>query len=278
VTPVPAAASTTRLAPSSAPSSPPSRQDLSFAESVCLVLVTQKVSHGWALGTALAPDGDVGRIWTLSRPLTYRAVDGLIEKGLLTRRGQTAGKGADRVVLAATAAGRKAAQRWLDAPIRHLRDVRTELLVKLLLRERAGLDNGPFLVEQQACLEPLIAALSSSAPEDDLVDLWRRESAHTVRRFLEEAARSAAGPSDAVPPIRLRQKGHVMKLSARNQLDATVDTVTHGEVMSTVRVTLQGGQHITAAITKDAAQELGLAPGDAVTVVIKSTEVMLAKD
>ena len=54
-----------------------------------------------------------------------------------------------------------------------------------------------------------------------------------------------------------------MQLSARNQLNATVDTVTHGEVMSTVRVALPDGQHITAAITKDAAEELGFAPGDA---------------
>jgi molybdate transport system regulatory protein len=69
-----------------------------------------------------------------------------------------------------------------------------------------------------------------------------------------------------------------MQLSARNQLNATVDTVTHGEVMSTVRVTLPDGQRITAAITKDAAEDLSFAPGDAVIVVIKSTEVMLAKE
>ncbi len=69
-----------------------------------------------------------------------------------------------------------------------------------------------------------------------------------------------------------------MQLSARNQLNATVDTVTHGEVMSTVRVTLPDGQKITAAITKDAAEELTFAQGDAVIVVIKSTEVMLAKE
>jgi molybdate transport system regulatory protein len=68
-----------------------------------------------------------------------------------------------------------------------------------------------------------------------------------------------------------------MKLSARNQLNATVDTVTHGEVMSTIKVTLPDGQSVTAAITKDAAQDLELAKGDAVLVVIKSTEVMLAK-
>jgi molybdopterin-binding protein len=69
-----------------------------------------------------------------------------------------------------------------------------------------------------------------------------------------------------------------MQLSARNQLRATVDTVTHGEVMSLVKVTLGDGQQVTAAITKDATQELGFSPGDEVIVVIKSTEVMLAKD
>jgi molybdate transport system regulatory protein len=68
-----------------------------------------------------------------------------------------------------------------------------------------------------------------------------------------------------------------MQLSARNQLNARVDDVNHGEVMSTVRVTLPDGQHITAAITKEAAEELAFAPGDDVVVVIKSTEVMLAE-
>src|SRR5262245_664658 len=47
--------------------------NLSLAEHVCLTLIDQDVTHGWALGTLLASDGDVGRIWTLSRPLTYRA-------------------------------------------------------------------------------------------------------------------------------------------------------------------------------------------------------------
>lgn len=68
-----------------------------------------------------------------------------------------------------------------------------------------------------------------------------------------------------------------MQLSARNQLNATVDAINHGEVMSTVRVALPDGQHITAAITKDAAEELAFAPGGTVVVVINATEVMLAK-
>ena len=58
----------------------------------------------------LAPDGELGRIWTLSRPLTYRAIDGLVDKGLVTRRGQSSGQGRERVVLGATAAGRRRRQ------------------------------------------------------------------------------------------------------------------------------------------------------------------------
>ncbi|MDQ6617313.1 MAG: TOBE domain-containing protein [Actinomycetota bacterium] len=69
-----------------------------------------------------------------------------------------------------------------------------------------------------------------------------------------------------------------MRISARNQLAGTVKSVEHGSVMSTVVVTLDGGQEVVAAITKDSAQGLDLAEGDAVTAVIKSTEVMVGKE
>ena len=49
-----------------------------------------------------------------------------------------------------------------------------------------------------------------------------------------------------------------------------------GEAMAVVKVTLAGGQAITSSITKEAVQELGLAPGVAVIALVKSTEVMLA--
>jgi molybdate transport system regulatory protein len=67
-----------------------------------------------------------------------------------------------------------------------------------------------------------------------------------------------------------------MKLSTRNQLPGTVESVQSGEPMAVVKVTLAGGQSITSSITKEAAQDLGLAAGVAVTVLVKSTEVMLA--
>jgi molybdate transport system regulatory protein len=69
-----------------------------------------------------------------------------------------------------------------------------------------------------------------------------------------------------------------MRLSTRNQLTATVREVTEGNVMATVRVMLGDGQEVTAAITREAVQDLALVAGDQVTVLVKATEVMLAKD
>jgi molybdate transport system regulatory protein len=85
-------------------------------------------------------------------------------------------------------------------------------------------------------------------------------------------------PDPAVDSGLVEGKEFTMQLSARNQLNATVEAVNHGEVMSTVRVTLPDGQKVTAAITREAATELGFTPGDQVLVVVKATEVMLAKE
>jgi molybdate transport system regulatory protein len=69
-----------------------------------------------------------------------------------------------------------------------------------------------------------------------------------------------------------------MRFSARNQLRGTVASVQLGTVMATVVVRLEGGQEVTSVITRESAEDLGLAEGDEVAAVIKSTEVMIAKD
>ncbi len=48
-----------------------------------------------------------------------------------------------------------------------------------------------------------------------------------------------------------------MRLSTRNQLSGTVTAVTPGSVMATVKVDV-GGQEMTASITKEAVEDLGL--------------------
>ncbi|GGW98964.1 TOBE domain-containing protein [Streptomyces lomondensis] len=67
-----------------------------------------------------------------------------------------------------------------------------------------------------------------------------------------------------------------MSLSIRNQLPGIVTAVTPGEAMATVRVRLTGGQDLTAAITREAAEDLRLTLGTAVRALVKSTEISLA--
>jgi molybdopterin-binding protein len=59
-------------------------------------------------------------------------------------------------------------------------------------------------------------------------------------------------------------------------LNASVPSLWPGSVMTIVKVALDGDQLVTAVITKDGAEELDLSEGDPVTVLIESTEVMLA--
>ena len=82
-------------------------EQLGLAEQACLVLVAQGVEHGWAIGSLLATDGELGRVWTLSRPLTYRAIDQLVERGLITRSSAPGSRGRERSLLRITASGRQ---------------------------------------------------------------------------------------------------------------------------------------------------------------------------
>lgn len=67
-----------------------------------------------------------------------------------------------------------------------------------------------------------------------------------------------------------------MKVSARNQLPGKVVGVTPGAVNSTVKVDI-GGHIVTASITEEAVADLGLSAGDAVTVIVKASDVMIGK-
>lgn len=69
--------------------------------------------------------------------------------------------------------------------------------------------------------------------------------------------------------------GPVEGLSIRNQLPGTVAHVAVGPAMASVKVDVDGGG-LTAAVTADAVEELGLAAGSSVVALIKATEISLA--
>jgi molybdopterin-binding protein len=68
-----------------------------------------------------------------------------------------------------------------------------------------------------------------------------------------------------------------MKLSARNQLQGTVKDVRKGQTTAHVRIDVGHGIMLTASITNEAVDELGLKPGDTATAIIKASDVMVGK-
>jgi len=68
-----------------------------------------------------------------------------------------------------------------------------------------------------------------------------------------------------------------MKLSARNQLSGTVTRVNEGASIANVEVDVNG-QRLVASITVEAARDLGLEEGKAVTAIVKASDVILATD
>lgn len=69
-----------------------------------------------------------------------------------------------------------------------------------------------------------------------------------------------------------------MKISARNRLKGKIVEVVLGATTAHVRIDVGGGSIITASITNDAVNELGLAAGQEAYAVVKASDVMVAVD
>jgi DNA-binding PadR family transcriptional regulator len=167
--------------------------ELSLSDWAVLAIVTERPTHGWPIVLELRADGALGRVWTVARAVVYRSLTTLTSEGLIEAFGEAPGRrGPQRTIVRATRAGHAALRRWLDAPVAHVRDVRTELLLKLAVLARAGRTSEPLVERQLAELAPVIAAVSARATGDgfDLVlAKWRREQALAVERFLRSLAR-----------------------------------------------------------------------------------------
>jgi PadR family transcriptional regulator AphA len=181
---------------------------LLIGEWACLGIIYPAPTHGFAIAARLKPTADIGRIWSLSRPLTYRSLDQLAARNYIRPVGTEPGTaGPNRTVLAPTRAGRAQFRRWLHTPVEHLRDIRSELLLKLVLAEECGIDITDMLTAQRDDVRRLADALSSHRePEPhDVVTLWRREVAHASLRFLDQIldlSPISDAPSHPVPGVR----------------------------------------------------------------------------
>jgi molybdate transport system regulatory protein len=65
-------------------------------------------------------------------------------------------------------------------------------------------------------------------------------------------------------------------LSARNQLQGVIESISLGSIMAEVVVAV-GSIEVVSVITRASSEQLGLKAGDAVKVVIKSTDILIDK-
>jgi DNA-binding PadR family transcriptional regulator len=166
------------------------RDELTAGEWAVLALLDEEPAHGFAVARALAPEGEVGKIWSVRRPLVYRAVDTLTGMGLVRPSATVPSRsGPQRTVLEATPAGKRALTSWMGQPVAHVRDARSLLMLKLLFLTRREADLEPLLEAQRKRFAGLAEGLSSAADEAEGFDrallLWRLESTTAATRFVE---------------------------------------------------------------------------------------------
>lgn len=165
-------------------------RELAPGEWAVLALLAERPAHGWALASELSADGELGSVWSLGRPLVYRSLEILSERGLIEAAGHERGaRGPSRTIFRTTCDGANALMQWVAAPVERVRDVRSQLLLKLVFAERIGLDVGPILASQHAtvvtALEDLEARLDASNGSEAILLRFRLESTRAVLRFVD---------------------------------------------------------------------------------------------
>jgi DNA-binding PadR family transcriptional regulator len=169
---------------------------LSLAEWTVLAVVSERPTHGFAIAQLTAPSGDLGRIWQIPRPVVYRSIGRLVKLGLLVQGAVESGRGPQRTLYSVTPRGQQAVRHWLDTPVEHVREVRSHLLLKLALLDRAGGDPTGLLERQKATLAPIARAINAESPASGGFDAtllaWRRATAAATMNFLEDVTRATS--------------------------------------------------------------------------------------
>ena len=185
------------------------RTEPSLTEWAALGLLCEQPAHGWAIAEQLGPSGSIGAVYSCTRALTYRALGQLREAGLAgVRATEPSDTGPARTTLGPSRRGRSAFARWRGSPVAHVRDLRSELMLKLLFHERAGLDARPLLTLQAAVLARIERALdgqlASLSGFERTLALWRLSACRGALSFVE-------GLSDrrTAEPVVYRPIGYV---------------------------------------------------------------------
>jgi PadR family transcriptional regulator AphA len=174
---------------------------LSLPEWTVLAVVNEGPTHGFAIAQLTIPTGELGRIWQIPRPVIYRSIGRLLDLALLAPSSVESGRGPQRTLYSVTPQGAAAVAHWLDTPVQHIREVRSHLLLKLALLDRAGSDPTGLLIRQKEILEPIAEAIKAESPGpagfDATLLAWRRATTAATMSFLDDLTQ--ATPAAEIP-------------------------------------------------------------------------------
>ena len=172
----------------------PAARQLRLSDWLVLCVVCEQPTHGFAVAGLVSRTGNLGRVWQVSKPAVYAAMGRLERLGLVELAGeQHTSQGPARSLVKATRAGQTAAKKWLRTPVIHGRDVRSELMIKLALLDRAGGDPCELLREQRDRSGLLAAALAdrvhATTGTEHTLALWRHKAISATMQFLDDMTR-----------------------------------------------------------------------------------------
>ncbi len=163
---------------------------MSLSDWAVLAALAEEPTHGFRLASLFAKRGELGTVWTVQRPQVYRALEHVGARAFAYAIGTEAGDaGPPRTRYAPTEQGREAVESWLLTPVMHLRDARSELLLKLVFLERSEADPEPLLKVQLELFRQVQrdyqTRLATSSGAEQLALEWRLEIIQAALRFLK---------------------------------------------------------------------------------------------
>ena len=180
---------------------------LGAADYALLGLLMLGPRHGYELAPYFANDGTLGLVCTLGVSRLYALLHALEELGFVHAESSAISGGPPRKVFSLTETGKEAFQQWLDRPIRQLRLIRQDFLLKLFFSRLLPGSDTATLVERQiaasrAVVDELAARAQSEAADSfaALVYESRLAMARATIAWLEaERDRATPAPPSGEP-------------------------------------------------------------------------------
>lgn len=190
---------------------PRRRHQLGPADYAVLGLLALKPRHGYELAALLGPRGDLGMVCTLGFSSLYALLHTLEGVGHVRAHASRDSGGPPRKVFRLTGAGTEVFARWLDRPVRRIREIRQDFLLKLFFSERLAGHPAARLIDRQAAacrsyLEELRRATAEAAPCSftALVLSSRENAARATIAWLAERRRLLRRQGERPAKARLR--------------------------------------------------------------------------